>query len=147
MPVYSVRGSLTAGKAAVADQLSFVPLVNMRVKVRGIVIGNQAATAAAASGWQLITAVTTPTGTAFTPIAMDRDAPAARCTAKSTITANAAGTVVVLDEWAFDAVGHFEHWYPPGTEPIISTTTADCVLRKSVGADTNIWNSTLYFEE
>jgi hypothetical protein len=144
--IYTVQGSLTAGKAAPADILTLTAPANGRIKVVGLTIGSQAATAAAATAWQLLRLSADATGTAFTPTAVDPDDSASRATAKSTITANGTATGNPVWEFAFDAVASYTIWFPPNKE-ITVVNSGILALRKVVGSDTNVWSATLAFAE
>lgn len=147
MAIYVVRGSLTSGAAATKDYLTIAPASNIPIKIKGITLGNQSATAAQGTAWQLIQATSAASGTSFTAIPVDQVlATTANATCLSTITANLAGTVTILDEFAFDVVASYTKWFPPGLEPRVKNTNIFGV-RKVVGADTTTWSITVYFEE
>ena len=145
MPSFTVT-NLTAGAAATKSLMEITAPANARVKVRGLTIGNTAATAAQGVEFTLQRLSATGTGTAFTPEKMDPDSSAARTTAKSTMTANGTATGQATVQVGFDIVGTYVLWFPPGTEPyVLNSGVID--LRKIVGADSSVWAATLIFEE
>lgn len=144
MPVYTVRNE-TAGAAATKVFIELTAPANARVKIRGLAIGNTAATAAQGVEWELHRQSATATGTSQTPSPLDPDAAAARSTAKSTITANGTASTI-LAEWGFDIVGTYIKWFPDGVWPWF-VNSGIVALRKTVGADTSNWAITIYFEE
>ena len=71
---YVVSGNLTSNAAATKDFLSIKSASNQILKLRGITLGNDAATAAQGVRWQLVvisSAATDVTGTAFTALPQD----------------------------------------------------------------------------
>src|SRR6266498_5353028 len=96
---YSIR-NLTAGAAATKSFIELTAAANARVRIRGMLIGNSAATAAQGVEWNLQRCSATGTGTAITPEKLDADSPAARSTAKSTMTANGTSTGNPTDTFA-----------------------------------------------
>ncbi len=144
MPVYGVHNA-TVGAAAPKTLVQIIAAANARAKVRGFVVGNQAATAAQGVEFELNRQTTAGTSSAATPSPNDIDAIASRTTALSTFTAEpTAGTEVM--EFGFDIVGTYIMWFPPGTE-IWVANSGRLGLRKTVGADTSVWSSSLFFEE
>lgn len=138
--------NLTAGAAATKSLIELTAPANAVIKVRGLTIGNTAATAAQGVEFALQRCSVTGTGTAFTPEKMDPDAIAARSTAKSTMTANGTATGQATVQVGFDIVGTYVLWFPPGTEPLV-VNSGIIDIRKIVGADASLWASTLIFEE
>lgn len=145
MPSYTIT-NLTAGAAAVKSLIELTAPANARVKVRGLTIGNTAATAAQGVEFALQRLSATGTGTAYTPEKMDPDSAAARSTAKSTMTANGTATGNPTVEVGFDIVGTYVLWFPPGTEPLV-VNSGIIAIWKTVGADVTAWAATLVFEE
>lgn len=144
MPVYSLR-NLTAGAAATKTFITFAAAANARVKLRGLILGNTAATAAQGVEWEILRLSANATGTALTPAALDPDAPSARSAATSTVTGEGTASTVLV-EFGFDIVGTYILWFPPGCEPI-SANSGIVALRKTVGADTSAWAITMFIEE
>jgi hypothetical protein len=145
MPSFTVT-NLTAGAAAVKSLIELTAPANARVKIRGLTIGNTAATAAQGVEFALQRLSATGTGTAYTPEENDPDGAAARSTAKSTMTANGTTTGNPAVEMGFDIVGTYVLWFPPGAEVyVVNSGIID--IRKTIGADTSQWASTLIFEE
>lgn len=144
--LYSVR-TTTAGAAAVKDQLQITGVTNLRFAVVGLTVGDQAATSAGASDYQLVTAQTAATGTGTVSTAMDQgNSRAAASAVVQSVTTNATGTITIIDEFAFDIVGSYTKWFPPGKEIWIQGAVP-IVLRKAVGTDTNAKTATMYWAE
>ncbi len=144
MAIYTLR-NLTVGAAATKTFITGAAVANQRVKVRGLLIGNTAATATQGVEWEVLRLSANATGTALTPNPLNPDDPAARSTALSTITAE--GTAgVVLAEMGFNILTTYIKWYPPGLEPQY-VNSGILALRKTVGADTTNWAITWFLEE
>lgn len=138
--------NLTAGAAATKSLIELTAPANAVIKIRGLTIGNTAATAAQGVEFALQRCSATGTGTAYTPEKMDPDSIASRSTAKSTMTANGTSTGNPTVEVGFDIVGTYVLWFPPGTEPLL-VNSGVIDIRKTIGADTSQWAATLVFEE
>jgi hypothetical protein len=150
--IYTIRGSGTTGAAAVKDYLSFSNVANQRCAIIGVTFGNQSATSAQGVAWQLVVAQTGPTASAFVPQPVDTgNARAALAVGSAVVTVNSSGTVTILEEFAFDIVGSYTKWYPPGKELWIDGTAfssgTNYTVRKAVGADTSTWSITNYHAE
>jgi hypothetical protein len=150
--IYTLRGSFTAGHAAVMDFLAFRVAANQRCAIIGVTFGNQSATSAQGVAWQLITAQTLPTASAAAPQPVDTGNSRASLVVGSTaITVASSGTVTILEEFAFDIVGSYTKWYPPGKELWIDGTgfASGTIynVRKAVGADVSSWSITNYHAE
>lgn len=142
--VYTVRNQ-TAGAAAIKTFISWAAAANAVVKLRGMQIGNTAATAAQGTEWELLRKSVNVTGTAQTPSPVDPDAIASRFTALSTVTAEGTDSTVIA-EYGFDIVGTYVLWFPPGTESL-AVNSGILAIRKTVGADTTNWAITLWIDE
>ena len=144
MALYTVRNT-TAGAAATKTHITVAAPANARVKVRGILLGNTAATAAQGVEWERLRLTADATGTAQTPNPVDPDAAASRFTAKSTVTGE--GTAgAILGEHGFDIVSQLPLWFPPELQDQF-VNSGFWALRKTVGADTTNWAITVYLEE
>lgn len=144
--IYMLR-STTAGAAATKDLSQYIGVANLRVALVGLTVGDQVASSAAPNGYQIITAQTAATGTGTTITAVDTgNSRAAAGTALNSVTTNSNGTTVIYDEFAFDIVGSYTKWYPPGKE-IIFQGALNILARKSVGSDTNAKTFTMFLAE
>ena len=142
--VYTVR-NLTTNAAAPKTFITIAALANQRIKIKGVLLGNSAATAAQGVEWEILRLSVNATGAALTPNPVDPDSIASRFTSLSTITAEGtAGAVVV--ELGFDIVGTYMAWFPPGLEPEFVNSGIGAI-RKTVGADTTNWAITMWVEE
>lgn len=142
--MYTVRNT-TAGAAAIKTFITIAALANQRIKLRGLLLGNTAATAAQGVEWEILRLSADATGSAQTPNPVDPDLSASRFTALSTITGE--GTAgAILAEIGFDIVGTHPLWFPPGTE-FQAVNSGIMAIRKTVGADTSNWAITLFVEE
>lgn len=154
--IYTLRGSYTAGAAAGASGFDYLAVrcaVNQRLAIIGLTMGNQSATSAQGVAWQQLTMQTLPTASGFVAKAVDTGNSRASLTlCSTTCTAVGSGTIGTLEEFAFDIVGSYTKWYPPGKELWIDGATAASVgtiygVRKVVGADASIWSITSYWAE
>lgn len=136
----------TAGAAAPKTHIGLLA-ATVRCKVRGVHIGNTAATAAQGVRWVLNRVTTAGTATTITAAdtELDPTGPSPITTATSTYTAEPTSGVTIVD-FGFDIVGTYILWFPPGAEPFV-VTTGRLALQKTVGADSSTWAGTLYFEE
>ncbi len=145
MPAFGVHNK-TAGAAAPKSLIELAAPANGRVKIRGFTVGNTAETSTEGVEFTLQRLSAAGTGTAYTPEKMDPDSPAARSSAKSTMTANGAPTGEPSFDVGFDVLGSYIVWFPPGAEIwVVNSGLID--LRKVVGADTSRWAASLIFEE
>lgn len=142
--VYTVRNT-TAGAAATKTFITIAALANQRIKLRAMLLGNSAATAAQGVEWEILRLSADATGTAQTPNPVDPDSSASRFTALSTITGE--GTAgAILAELGFDIVGT----YVAGLRELLqfeAVNSGILAIRKTVGADTTNWAITLWVEE
>lgn len=148
---YILDGSTTAGKAAPADILSFIPGAGNIVKVVGIKIGSQGANALGPVTFAFGSLDSGVTGSTLTPIPHDQNALAAASfnatlTAKGTVTSNG-GTLTRVTQWSFQQVSFVDLWFPD--TPIILPPSASTIwaIRKTIGADTNVWSLELRVQE
>lgn len=137
----------TAGATATKTHVTLVA-ATVRARVRGLVLGNTAATAAQGVRWVLdITTAGSESKTTITAAntKLDPNSASPITAAFSTYTAEpTAGTQI--SDFGFDIVGTYILWFPPGVEPYV-TGTGRLSLRKTVGADTSTWAGTVYWEE
>jgi hypothetical protein len=138
--------NLTAGAAAVKSHIEWTAPATGRVLLRGVIVGNNAATGAQGVEWCIDRLSATGTGTAITPEKRDPDSGAAAFTAKSTMTANGTKTGNSQCEFGFDIVGTYVLWFPPGLE-LIATSSDISDIRKTIGADTSAWSITAFYTE
>ena len=142
--VYTVRNT-TAGAAATKTFITIAALANQRIKLRALLLGNSAATAAQGMEWEILRLTADATGTAQTPNPVDPDSSGSRFTALSTITGE--GTAgVILAEFGFDIVGT----YVLGLASLLqfeAVNSGILAIRKTVGADTTNWAITMWVEE
>jgi hypothetical protein len=136
----------TAGAAAPKTHIALLA-ATVRAKVRGLQIGNTAATAAQGVRFVLDRPSTAGTATAITAAdtKLDLNSASPITVASSTFTVEPTGGVNIAD-FGFDIVGTYILWFPPGAEPWV-VTTGRIALVKDVGADTSVWAGTLYWEE
>ena len=136
----------TAGATAPKTHISLLA-ATVRAKVRGVHIGNTAATAAQGVRWVLNRVTTAGTKTDITAAntKLDLSTGSPITVASSTFTAEPTAGVSISD-FGFDIVGTYILWFPPGTEPFV-VTTGFLALTKTVGADTSVWAGTMYWEE
>lgn len=136
----------TAGAAATKTHIGLLA-ATVRAKVRGLQIGNTAATAAQGVRWVLTSASTAGTKTDITAAntKLDPNSASPITVASSTYTAEPTPTTTIVD-FGFDIVGTYILWFPPGVEPFV-TGTNRLVLSKTVGADSSTWAGTVYWEE
>lgn len=136
----------TAGATAPKTHIALLA-ATVRAKVRGLQIGNTAATAA--QGVRFVLNRVTTAGTASTITAadtkLDLNSASPITVATSTFTAEPTSGITIVD-FGFDIVGTYILWFPPGAEPFL-ITTGRLALQKTVGADTSTWAGTLYWEE
>ena len=142
--VFTVRNE-TAGAAATKTFITIAALANQRIKVKGLLLGNSAATAAQGVEWEILRLTANATGTAQTPNPVDPDSSASRFTALSTITGEGTAGAIIA-EFAFDIVGTHPLWFPLKAEPEV-VNSGILAIRKTVGADTTNWAITLFVEE
>jgi hypothetical protein len=136
----------TAGAAAPKTHIALLA-ATVRAKVRGVHIGNTAATAAQGVRWVLNRVSTAGTATTITAAntQLDPSSGAPVTVATSTFTAEPTSGVSISD-FGFDIVGTYILWFPPGAEPFV-VTTGRLALQKTVGADSSTWAGTMYWEE
>lgn len=136
----------TAGAAAPKTHIALLA-ATVRCKVRGLQIGNTAATAAQGVRWVLNRVTTAGTATTITAAdtKLDLSSPSPATVATSTFTAEPTTGITIAD-FGFDIVGTYILWFPPGAEPFV-VTTGRLALQKTVGADTSTWAGTVYWEE
>lgn len=136
----------TAGAAAPKTHIALLA-ATVRAKVRGVHIGNTAATAAQGVRWVLNRVSTAGTASTITAAdtKLDLNSASPTVTATSTFTAEPTSGVGISD-WGFDIVGTFIYWFPPGMEPF-AVTTGRIALTKTVGADTSTWAASVFWEE
>jgi hypothetical protein len=137
----------TVGAAATRTQIQLLA-ATVRARVRGLHIGDTAATTA--SGVRFVLDRETTAGTAVTITAantkLDLNSPSPVTVATSTFTSTEPTTGVQIVDHGFDRVGQWILWFPPGAEPFV-TTTGRLGLSKTIGADTDVWAGTLYWSE
>lgn len=136
----------TAGAAAPKTHIALLA-ATVRAKVRGVHIGNTAATAAQGVRWVLNRVTTAGTATTITAAdtKLDPNSGSPVTVATSTFTAEPTSGVSISD-FGFDIVGTYILWFPPGAEPFV-TGTGRLALQKTVGADATTWAGTYYWEE
>jgi hypothetical protein len=137
----------TVGAAATRTQIQLLA-ATVRAKVRGVHIGNTAATAAQGVRFVLDRETTAGTQVAITAAdtKLDLNSPSPVTAAGSTFTSTEPSTGIIIVDFGFDIVGTYILWFPPGAEPYV-VTTGRLGLSKTVGADTSLWAGTMYWEE
>ena len=137
----------TTGTATVPHSEIALLAATVRAKVRGLQIGNTAATAAQGVRWELNRITTAGTATTITAADTKLDLNSASPITVATSTFTAAPThAIVITDFGFDIVGTYILWFPPGVEPFV-VTTGRISLSKRIGADSSTWAGTLYWEE
>lgn len=137
----------TAGAAAPKTHITLIA-ATVRAKVRGVHIGNTAATAAQGVRWILNRTTTgseAKTNITNTELQLDLSSGVPITVAASTYTAEPTSGVTI-SSFGFDIVGTYILWFPPGAEPFV-VTTGRLSLQKDIGADATTWAGTMYWEE
>lgn len=136
----------SVGAAAPKTQMALLA-ATVRLRVRGLRIGNTAATSA--GGIRFVLNQVSTAGTASTITAantkLDPNSPSPTAVATSTFTAEPTSGVS-SEDFGFDRVGTYILWYPPGAEPFVTGTTR-LALQKIIGADTDVYAGNLIWSE
>lgn len=147
--IYLLDGSTTAGKAAPADILTLKPIAGSVVKVIGIKFGSQGANALGPVTFSFGGLSSDVTGSSLTPIPHDQNlsvnfSVAATTTAKGTVTGNG-GTLTRITQWSAQQVSFVDLWFPDA--PIVLAPNTLYGVRKTIGADVNVWSLELRIQE
>lgn len=136
----------TAGAAAPKTHIGLLA-ATVRARVRGMVLGNTAATAAQGTRWVLnaVSSAGTKTDITAANTKLDLNSASPITVASSTYTAEPTSGTTIFDQ-GFDIVGQLILWFPPGVEPFVGTT-GRLALQKTVGADSSTWAGTLFWAE
>jgi hypothetical protein len=136
----------TAGAAAPKTQIGLLA-ATVRARVRGLRIGNTAATSAGGNRFVLNAVSTAGTKTDITAAntKLDPNSPSPITVASSTYTAEPTSGVTTED-FGFDRVGTYILWYPPGAEPFVTGATR-LALQKTVGSETDVLAGTVVWSE
>ena len=136
----------TAGAAAPKTQIGLLA-ATVRARVRGLRIGNTAATSAGGVRFVLNAVSTAGTKTDITlaNAKLDPNSTAPVTQPSSTYTAEPTSGVSTED-FGFDRVGTYILWYPPGAEPFVTGTTR-LALQKIIGTETDVYAGTIVWSE
>jgi len=147
MAIYTIR-TTTAGAAAPKTHITSTAPANARVKLRGLLLGNTAATATQGVEWEILRLSVNATGSAQTPNPLNPDDIASRTTATSTITAEGTSSTILV-EFGFDVLTTYPLWFPGSPVDLAPqyVNSGILALRKTIGADTTNWAITWFFEE
>jgi hypothetical protein len=144
--IYTIRLSGRSGTAAPTDFIQLTGVASFRFAICGITMGNTSATSAQGTQWAWTQVQTAATGNAFVLQGVDLGNSRAAVTTAITVTTSGTGTRTTFEEWAFDIVGSYTKWYPPGKE-LWMQGAINLDLEKVVGADTSTWAGTCYIAE
>jgi hypothetical protein len=136
----------SVGAAAPKTQMALLA-ATVRCRVRGLRIGNTAATSAGGVRFVLNQTSTAGTNTTITAAntKLDPNSPSPITVATSTFTAEPTSGVS-SEDFGFDRVGTYILWYPPGAEPFVTGATR-LALQKIIGADTDVYAGSLIWSE